>query len=41
MRHNKKFNHLGLAGYFDYAAFARDLFMCDYYMDNGYVFRRY
>lgn len=30
-----------LAGYFDYAAFARDLFMCDYYMDNGYVFRRY
>ena len=30
-----------LAGYFDYVAFARDLFMCDYYMDNGYVFRRY
>lgn len=28
-----------LACYFDYAAFARDLFMCDYYFDGGYVFR--
>ena len=25
--------------YFDYSAFARDLFMTDYWMDNGYVFR--
>lgn len=28
-----------LASYFDYEAFARDLFMGDYYFDNGYVFR--
>jgi len=26
--------------YFDYDAFARDLFLSDYYYDNGYVFRR-
>lgn len=26
--------------YFDYSAFARDLFMTDYWMDNGFVFRR-
>lgn len=25
---------------FDYSKFARDLFMCDYYFDNGYVFNR-
>ena len=25
--------------YFDYSAFARDLFMTDYWMDNGFVFR--
>lgn len=30
-----------LACYFDYAAFARDLFMSDYYFDDGFVFRRY
>ena len=30
-----------LASYFDYAAFARELFMCDYYFDNGHVFRHY
>ena len=30
-----------LARYFDYEAFARDLFMWDYYCDNGYVFRHY
>lgn len=30
-----------LSNYFDYAAFARDLFMYDYYMDNGHVFRHY
>ena len=30
-----------LANYFDYEAFARDLFMCDNYFDNGYVFRHY
>ena len=24
--------------YFDYSAFARDLFMTDYWMDNGFVF---
>lgn len=30
-----------LANYFDYEAFARDLFMYDNYFDNGYVFRRY
>ena len=29
-----------LANYFDYDAFADDLFMCDYYFDNGYVIRR-
>lgn len=29
-----------LSYYFDYEKFARDLFMCDYYFDNGYVFRR-
>ena len=27
--------------YFDYDAFARDLFMTDYVYNNGYVFRRY
>lgn len=26
--------------YFDYEKFARDLFMCDYYFDNGFVFQR-
>ena len=26
--------------YFDYAAFARDLFISDYYFDSGFVFRR-
>lgn len=26
--------------YFDYEKFARDLFMTDYWFDNGYVFRR-
>lgn len=31
-----------LARYFDYEAFARDLFMSDYYMtENGYVFSSY
>jgi len=30
-----------LANYFDYEAFARDLFMYDNYFDNGYVFRHY
>ena len=30
-----------LANYFDYDAFARDLFINDYYYDNGYVFRRW
>ena len=30
-----------LANYFDYDAYARDLFMCDYYYDNGYVFRTF
>ena len=29
-----------LSFYFDYEKFARDLFMCDYFFDNGYVFRR-
>ena len=29
-----------LAYYFDYKAYARDLFMSDYYFDDGYVFRR-
>ena len=28
-----------LSYYFDYGAFARDLFMGDYYYDSGYVFR--
>ncbi len=28
-----------LARYFDYKAFARELFMYDYYFDDGYVFR--
>lgn len=28
-----------LRGYFDYAAFARDLFCSDYYFCEGYVFR--
>lgn len=26
--------------YFDYKKFSRDLFMCDYYYDNGFVFQR-
>lgn len=26
--------------YFDYEKFARDLFICDYYYDEGFVFRR-
>ena len=26
--------------YFDYEKFARDLFMCDYWFDGGFVFRR-
>lgn len=26
--------------YLDYEKFARDLFMCDYYFENGFVFRR-
>ena len=30
-----------LANYFDYEAYARDLFMCDYHFDNGYVFQNY
>ena len=30
-----------LAYYFDYEAYARDLFMCDYHFDNGYVFQNY
>lgn len=30
-----------LANYFDYKAFARDLFMYDNYFDNGFVFRHY
>ena len=29
-----------LKSYFDYAAFARDLFIEDYYFESGYVFRR-
>ena len=29
-----------LASYFDYEAYARDLFIDDYYFSNGYVFRR-
>lgn len=35
----KQMGHL--ADYFDYDAYARDLFMWDYYYDNGYVFRHY
>ena len=30
-----------LANYFDYEAYARDLFMCNYHFDNGYVFQNY
>ena len=30
-----------LANYFDYDAFARELFMYDCYYDNGYVFRHW
>lgn len=30
-----------LASYFDYKAYARDLFIEDYYFTEGYVFRRY
>lgn len=26
--------------YFDHEKFARDLFMCDYYFENGFVFQR-
>ena len=29
-----------LSYYFDYDTFARDLFICDYFYDNGYVFQR-
>lgn len=29
-----------LANYFDYGAYARDLFLTDYWTDNGFVFRR-
>ena len=29
-----------LAFYFDYKAFARDLFLSDYIFEDGYVFRR-
>ena len=29
-----------LSSYFDYEAFARDLFSEDYYFTDGYVFRR-
>ena len=35
----KQMGHL--ANYFDYDAYARDLFMYDYYYDNGYVFRHW
>ena len=35
----KQMGHL--ANYFDYDAYARDLFMWDYYYDKGYVFRHY
>lgn len=31
----------GLSRYFDYAAFARELFMYDMHFDNGHVFRHY
>ena len=35
------FDKMGsLSMYFDYEAFARDLFICDYLWDDGYVFRR-
>ena len=27
--------------YFDYEKFVRDLFMCDYWFDDGFVFRQY
>ena len=30
-----------LANYFDYEAYARELFKDEYYYDNGYVFRHY
>jgi len=30
-----------LKNYFDYKAYARDLFIDDYYFESGYVFRRY
>ena len=30
-----------LTYYFDYEAFARDLFVDDYHFDNGYVFQKY
>lgn len=30
-----------LASYFDYEAYARDLFIDDYYFTDVYVFRRY
>jgi len=30
-----------LASYFDYAAFTRELLLCDYYFDYGYFFRLY
>ena len=30
-----------LSSYFNYVAFANDLFCYDYHFDNGYVFRRY
>jgi antirestriction protein len=29
-----------LASYFDYDAYARDLFIDDFYFTDGYVFRR-
>ena len=29
-----------VVSYFDYEAFARDLFINDYYFDSGFVFRR-
>ena len=30
-----------IKNYFDYSAFARDLFMCDYYFDGRFVWRKY
>lgn len=30
-----------LANYFNYAAYGRELFMYDYYLDNGYVSRHW